>query len=360
MSTAPKPQRILVLCRPFLGDTVLMGPVFRNLRAARPDAWIAAAGYAEHRDLLSLLPEADEVIFIPRRAQGGVLALLGEWRRAIRQLRAARFDLVYDLMHSDRSAAVTLATGAPRRATFIKDRRRFRDRGYTDLADWRGALERTHTVDLYLQGLAELGVPVRTRSTAIDLAPEERDAAAARLERLAPRGDGPLVLVHPGASAPNKLWPAEHFAVICDELQADVGARVLLLGGAREADMLARIRTAMRTPAVMLDAPVSVRELAALLQAADLFFGHDSGPMHLAAAVGTPVVALFGAISPVQWGPLGEAHVVIRPDMPCTACVCPERCRPPDPYRMCCVRRVTVDEVRAALHAQIAAWEARA
>jgi ADP-heptose:LPS heptosyltransferase len=82
--------------------------------------------------------------------------------------------------------------------------------------------------------------------------------------------------------------------------------------------------------------------------------------MHLAAAVGTPVVALFGAISPVQWGPLGEAHVVVRPSMPCTACVCPERCRPPDPYRMHCVRRVTINEARAALHTQIAAWEARA
>ena len=336
-----------------------MGPVFRNLRAALPGAWLAAATYAAHCEPLSFFPEIDEVIVIPHRAREGARALLGEWRRAIHQLRAARFDLVYDLMESDRSAFVSLATGAPRRASFVKERRLFRHRISTDLAIWTEELECTHTLELYLKGLGGLGVPICTRSTAIALAPHEQAAAKVRLERLLPQGDGPLVVVHPGASAPNKLWPGERFAAVCDDAQGRMGARVLLLGGPREAGVLELIRSAMLTPATVLDGPVSVRELAALLQAADLFLGHDSGPMHLAAAVGTPVVALFGAASPVQWGPRGEGHQVVRPSMPCQACVHPERCQPPNPYKMSCVCRISEDMVRAALQEQISAWAAR-
>jgi len=101
-----------------------------------------------------------------------------------------------------------------------------------------------------------------------------------------------------------------------------------------------------------------VRELAALIQAADLFLGHDSGPMHLAAAVGTPCVAIFGAASPLQWSPHGEGHRVVAPGMPCEECVCPDRCVPPNPYHMYCVRRITEDRVREALHDQLAVWVA--
>lgn len=355
---ALKIERVLVLCRAYLGDLLLTGPVFRNLRAALPDARIVAGVYGQALEPLSFYPEIDEVVTIPRRAKDGVLAFMGDWLRTIRKLRAERFDLVYDLTQTDRSAVVTLATGAPRRATFIKDRVLFRHRAYTDLADWRGVLERTHTVDLYLKGLGELGVPISTRSIAVALSPEEEGRAPARLQRLLGPGEGPMVLVHPGASTANRLWPEERFAAVCDALQERFGARVLLLGGPGEAAALGVIRSAMRTPAVVLEERVSVRELAALFRVGDLFLGHDSGPMHLAAAVGTPVTGLFGAALPEQWAPLGEGHRVVRPRIPCETCACPERCRPPNPYKMFCVQRITDEMVLDALGAQIARWAA--
>jgi ADP-heptose:LPS heptosyltransferase len=89
--------------------------------------------------------------------------------------------------------------------------------------------------------------------------------------------------------------------------------------------------------------------MAAVLGEAELFLGSDAGPAHLAAAVGTRAVVLFGAALPAQWAPLGEGHTVLRPAMPCAACVSPELCRPPDPYHMYCVRRIPASEVSGAV-----------
>jgi ADP-heptose:LPS heptosyltransferase len=346
---------VLVLCRPYLGDLVLTGPVFRNLRGWRPGARIVAGAYPESAEMLSFFPEIDDFLPIPRRPRRGPLSLVAEWAGTLRRARAERFDLVYDLMHTDRSALVTLATGAPRRLGFIKDRRRLRYRVYTDLVSWAGELERTHTSELYLKALAEIGMPIATRSIALPVTAEDAAAADARLARALGGGSGPLLVVHPGAGTPNRLWPAERYAEVCDRVQDALGGRVLLLGGPREAPLLAAIRAAMQTPAAaLLEGPLSLRQMAAILQRADLFLGSDAGPAHLAAAVGTRAVVLFGAALPAQWAPLGEGHTVLRPSMPCGACVAPELCRPLDPYHMFCVRRISAAEVGDAVERSLA------
>lgn len=347
------PLRILVLCRPYLGDLVLSGPVFRNLRAWRPDARIVAGVYPESAAPLSFFPEIDEIITIPRHRRGDRLAFVREWLAALRRVRRERFDLVYDLLHTDRSSLVTLASGAPERVGFIKDQHRLRHRVYTTASAWTPDLDRSHTVDLFLRALTEIGMPVQTRSIAITVPPEEAESAAARLRRIVPPRSGPRVLVHPGAGTPNRLWPPERFSAVCDDLQENLGAQVVLMGGPGEAATLAAIRSGMRTPSVVFDERVSIREFAALLQQGELFLGLDSGPAHLAAAVGTRVVALFGAALPAQWRPLGEGHTVVRPSMPCDPCACPQLCRPPNPYHMFCIRRLAPADVSAALRLQL-------
>jgi heptosyltransferase-3 len=356
-----RPCRVLVICRPILGDTILAAPVFRSLRAWRPDAWIAAACYEGTRDLLSIHPEIDEVVEMPRPRRRGRLAFMAAWVALVRRLRRQRFDLVYDLMQTDRSSLLCGVIRSERRVGFVKGRPGFRQRVYTDTVPWTdGDGVGVHAVDQYFRPLAAVGVPMRTRSVRLDPGAAALESARARLAAAGVDRVRPLVVCHPGASAANKCWPIAELAAACDYLEETEGARVLLLGGPREADDLAAIRSAMRSRPAVIEETLPLRELAAVLAEADLFFGQDSGPMHVAAAVGTPVVALFGASSPAQWSPLGEGHTVLRPSMPCAPCVSPELCRPPNPYRMYCVRRITREAVLAALESQLARSAARA
>lgn len=337
----------------------MSGPVFRNLRAWRPEARIVAACYDEHLEPLSLLAEIDEVLAIPRHRAGGPAESTRAWLRFVRRLRRERFDIVYDLLQTDRvslrSPVVTLLAGAPVRLSCIKQKRRFRHRVYNRVVEWEPLLGETHTVDLYLTGLTALGAPIETRSISIDLPEREMEAVRRRMEGVVARKEGPLVVVHPGAGSIEKQWPAERIAATIDFLQLDCNARVLVVAGRGESQLLHDIRAHAASDVAFMDEALSVRELAALLREADLFFGHDSGPMHLAAAVGTPVVALFGASSTTMWRPLGERHAVLQPSMPCDACPFAGSCRPPDPYYMLCVRRISDHEVREALRKQLAA-----
>jgi heptosyltransferase-3 len=349
----PRRFRVLVICRPILGDSILAAPVFRNLRAWRPDAWIAAACYEGTRDLVSIHAEIDEVVEMPRPGRYGALGYAARWLSLVRRLRRHRHDLVLDLMQTDRSSLLCAALRSERRVGFVKGRPGLRQRVYTDSTPWADGEDAPHAVDQYFRPLAVVGVPMRTR--AVDLHPGQaaRTAARARLAAAGVDRARPLVACHPGASAANKCWPTADLAAACDHVQQRLGARVLLLGGPREADALDAIRTAMASQPVVIEETLPLGELAAVLGECDLFFGHDSGPMHVAAAVGTPVVALFGASAPAQWRPLGEGHLVLRPAMPCTACVEPTLCAPPNPYRMHCVRRITRGEVLAALASKL-------
>lgn len=335
-----------MLCRQYLGDLILSGPVFRNLRAWEPDALLVAATYPENAEPLSFFDEIDEVIAIPRRRLPGRRGPLREWINLLRRVRRERFDLVYDLMQTERSLAVLVAAGAPLRVGYVRKKPGIRHRFYTHVSDWRADLGCTHMGELFLMPLAEIGMPVRTRSIRVSVTPAEAAEAAVRLDGLLADRGGPLVLVHPGAGTANRNWQPERFAAVCDALRAE-GARVLLLGGPREAGVLAEIVASLRSPVPRLEERVSVRQLAALLARADLFVGIDSGPAHLAAAVGTRAVVLFGAALPAQWRPLGEEHMVVRPEMPCP-CASPELCRPPNPDHTWCTRRITADAVLAA------------
>jgi 3-deoxy-D-manno-octulosonic-acid transferase/heptosyltransferase-1 len=149
------------------------------------------------------------------------------------------------------------------------------------------------------------------------------------------------VAVNPVAFWETKLWDDAKFAALCDRIRTELGLGVILTGG--EAGPLERIRAGMKTPAVNLGGQTSLRELACLYRRAALVVSTDSGPMHLAAAVGTPVVALFGPTDPARTGPYGAGHRVIRGALPCMPCLS-KRCDDPR-----CMREISVETVFAAV-----------
>jgi predicted lipopolysaccharide heptosyltransferase III len=337
---ADRSPRVLVIRRRYLGDIVLLGSVLRNLREHWPKAWIAVLTEAAYTGVLPLNPDVDAAFAFPRRATG--------WLGFIRALRAVGFTHVLDFDNTDRTALVTRLTGAAVRATFDRELIPFRHRWvYTATAKVTNAFYDTHHItDTYLALPAALGVPIATRE--VRLVPQPDAIAAA--QKLAPRG-GNKVLVHPGSRSAFRVWPAERFADVCDRLQDQLGAQVFLTAGPEERPLVEQIRSRTRTHVVTLNAPRDVGQLAALLAQFDAFLCHDSGPMHIAAAVGTPVIALFGSQNAKIWRPIGARHTIIQTPLPC-ACIgatAPSPCTPGDSYRSYCVRKLAADDVFAAV-----------
>jgi ADP-heptose:LPS heptosyltransferase len=337
----PEAPRILVIRRRYLGDIVLLGPVFRNLRLHWPAARITAMVEAAYAPVLTLNPDVDEILVLPRHWTG--------WPGFLSRLRRARFTHVLDLDNNDRTALLTRLSGAPFRAALRHYDLRWRACYTTDVWHRPEIHERSSIVDYYLAILPAAGVPVATRE--VRLVPRPADVTAA--QKLV-RPGGRKLLVHPGSRSAWRMWPAENFAAVCDRVQDELDVQVFVIGGPGEQQAVADIRRHAHSHLVVFDAPLNLPQFAAFAAQFDLMLCHDSGPMHLAAAVGTPVVALLGSQNPVLFAPAGAGHTVLQPPLPCTACVTPGRCVPGDSYHNHCVQNITVDTVWAALRRHLA------
>lgn len=347
--SAPPPS-VLVIRRRYLGDIVLLGSVFRNLRLHWPLARITALVEEPYAGVLALNPDVDGALALPRRAR--------EWPGFLRRLRQARFTHVFDFDNNERTALLARLSGAPFRSTLWHEGRRPRlDRFYTHRQfDPPDIHERRPISEYYLSLLASAGVPVARRD--IRLVPREADLAFVRelLGRLFACSVPPnprCLLVHPGTRSPCRQWPPERFGEVCRRVTAELGAKVVLIAGPGEEEVLQKILAHAGPDQPVIDQPLSVPQLAALATRFDLLLCHDSGPMHVAAAVGTRVVALLGSQNPVLFAPPGEGHTVVQPPLPCTTCVAPGRCQPGDSYHNYCVQNIPLEAVWAAVCQQL-------
>lgn len=342
--------RILVIRRRYLGDIVLLGSVFKNLRLHWPDAAITLLAESGYAGIAALNPDVAHILTFPRR--------VGEWPRFLRALRRARFTHVLDFDNTDKTAWLTRWTSAATRVTYDRETNPFRHRwAYTASAAVTNAFYTSqHITETYLALLAPLGVPVASRE--VRLVPRETDITA--IASLAGglkskiKNRKSKILLHPGSRSPFRLWPADRFAAVCDRLQDELDAQVFVVAGPSEAALVAEIRSHARSHLVAIDQRLTTGQFAALLAQFDLFLCHDSGPMHIAAAVGTPVVALFGSQNTAIWRPVGDGHTILQTPLPCTCLPdAPTPCVKTDSYRSYCVRKLTVDEVYRAAAAAL-------
>jgi ADP-heptose:LPS heptosyltransferase len=265
------------------------------------------------------------------------------------RLRRAGFTHVLDFDNRDKTAFLARATGAPVRVTQRHGEEIHFPSFYTASEVLPGPfLAERHITDFYLHLLGRIGVPVAARECRLTPRPDDLAAVAGLLPPPAGRPPRSRILVHPGSRSEWRVWPAENFAAIIDRLQAEGHAVAVVAGPGEQATVDAIFRH-LRTPATRIDRPLSVPHLAALFASFDTLLCHDSGPMHLAAAVGTRVVALFGSQPLNIWRPVGDRHVTLQPPLPCVNCVSPGRCAPEDSYHNHCVRNITPDRVLAAL-----------
>jgi len=341
----PPEPRILVIRRRYLGDIVLLGILAANLRRHRPAARIVALLEPAYAPVLALNPDFDEVIPLPDGAF--------RWPGFLRKLRSMGFTHVFDLDNSARTALITRLSAAPFRATLhLENVKRHAPASYTHSVFVRAPQYAAQSiVETQLGLLGPAGVPVSTHE--LRLVPRQKDLESAQRLLGGPRegsGKRPArVLVHPGSRSECRIWPADAFASVCDRIQDDLGAQVFLLAGPNEGSIVSAVRQSAKSHLVSLPAAADIATFAAIASEVDVLLCHDSGPMHVAAAVGTPVVALFGSQNATVWRPIGERHVVLQPPLPCEKCVAPEVCVREDSYRNYCVQNISVDRVVEAL-----------
>ncbi len=345
---------VLIIRRRYLGDIVLLGSVLRNLRLHWPDAQLTVLTEEPFSGILALNPDVTTAIAFPRSAL--------EWPSFLAAIRRARFTHVLDFDNTEKTALLTRFTGALLRVCFDRELIKFRYRSlYTRSAKVTNAFYDSHHItDTYLELLRLLGVPVATRE--VRLVPLAADLAtvAPLLGGLNQKSKIPnrksKILIHPGSRSAYRIWPAARFATVADRLQDELDAQVFLVAGSAEQALVQEIRGHAKTHLVALERALTVGQFAALLSQFDVFLCHDSGPMHVAAAVGTPVVALFSGQNATIWRPLGDRHTLLQTSLPC-ACFpagqLPGPCTSDDSYKSYCVRQLTIDQVYAATRAAL-------
>jgi heptosyltransferase I len=334
-------KRILLIKPSAVGDVVHTLPVLVKLRARYPEARIDWLITPENVDLVRHHPDLSNAVLFPRQeySQFGQSwsATLGPFR-LLSTIRRGRYDLVIDLHGQFRSAMFTLASGAPVRIGFDRPRGRTevvrtkRPPGVPGQHGWTGAREGSwiaytdripiptldvHAVDRYLWLTPMLGLDDRPPDFGIHL-PLQATTTIEELLRCHGLGGKPLAVLVPGTIWETKHWHVEGFAQVGRYL-LESGLAVVLAGTSRDRPRSQAI-TAACPGAHNLSGRTTLAGLVSLIRHAAICVTNDSGSMHLAVAVGSPVVSVFGPTNPFRIGPYGRPHAVVRADVTCAPC----------------------------------------
>jgi predicted lipopolysaccharide heptosyltransferase III len=292
---------ILLLQLKRIGDLILTMPAIATLRKSFPAANLTLVVAEGSRQLLPAIPGVDRS-FVAR----GKISDAPQWFA----LATAKFDYCLDFSRTDRSAFLTLLSAAEKRIGYDTLRRQpLRQLSYNDFVPSR--VRSMHTIDHHLALLAPLGVHDIERDVRLVL-PAEAKKNAAGLIAAHDLGDD-FIIFHPGSARAEKFWVARRWAKVADEM-AKRDFRVVLTGGASrmEQEHISRIKKHLQHSVVDLSGRLDLLTLAALIARARLLATIDSAPMHLAGALGTPQVALFGLTNPFHWRPLSTPALILQ------------------------------------------------
>jgi lipopolysaccharide heptosyltransferase I len=335
-------NRFLIVRLGSLGDIIHGIPVAAALRNRYPQAHIDWMVDARYLDLLDLVQCLDRRIPVdPRDAARG--SQRSRLFATIRDLRQTGYDACIDLQGLVKSAILARAAGAAR--TIGLPRRHLREPlarlFYTDAPDPGSA---THVIDKGLALLAPLGVEDRRVHFPISI--PRTPAVESVIARFAPAG---YIVVNPGAAWPNKRWPAERFGAVAAAIHRDVGLRSVVLWGPGEQPLAASVAAASAGAAEMAP-PTTIPDVIGIARHGRLMISGDTGPLHIAGAVATPIVALFGPTLPGRNGPWSPHDITLSRVSQCS-CLYERRCRKSVP----CIDDIATEQVVEAVHRRLKA-----
>lgn len=334
-------SRLLVVKTSSIGDVIHALPVVQAIKEAAPRLTLDWVVRRRCADVLRGNPHIDRLYVLPDKPS------LGELRALRAGLRAERYDLALDMQGLLLSGLVTRLSGASVRVGW--DRNREANALFLTHAVVPGRARGRHEVDL-LYGFAEaLGV----RAAHPEFTPQPYLAAegAGRAAQWLAGLPRPRIALNVGASRAYKRWPVERWASVARALTAS-GSGVVFVGDKSDAEAVAQVLPGLSGGYADLAGRTTLRELASVLAACDLLVTADTGPMHIAVAVGTPVVALFGATDPARHGPYGARNVVLHDPAP--GAMIPGK-RPTDEAGAACMARITPEAVLGAVTAKLTA-----
>ena len=343
-------RNIVVVKLKSIGDNVIITPVFASLRHCFPAARITAIVNEGTEAVLAGNPAIDRIVTL-KRLPDPVRDVVHQLR-FLRDIRGEHFDLVLELTGSDRAAFTAYASGAPRRLGFASKKVKKFDRRllYTDLVQSDGVV---HIVHDQLRMIRHLGHVPAAAEPAVFWSSGEYESCRAVLMDKGVAAHERYAVVHPTLFARYREWKIKECAALCEYLYDAWSVRPVLVSGTTEGErnFIGRVESLQNGRAVNLAGRLTLRHLVALIGNAVLFVGIDSGPMHIAAAAKTPVVALFGPQNPRRWGPFGEGHIVVQKSWECVPCR-KKGCDDDGLYSRCMLE-MSLDEVVAAVDLQM-------
>ena len=323
-----------------MGDVILSIPAVRHLRKVLPDAYIAFMVAAENRELVENEKDIDEIILYDKKGMHK-----GFWANLCfaGALRNKKFDLAIALHPSNRTHLTLFAAGIPRRLGYNKKR------GYllTERMPHEKQLGEKHEVDYNLELIAAAGFDI----TGADRQPRvsvSNNVLRDMKECLKDLGlSGKLAAIHAGASCASKMWPLERFAEVGDAITEKYSAGVVIVGDTSCKNGARSLIGMMKNKPTDLTGALGLSRLAALFSLCDVVLSNDSGPAHLASAVGTPVVVIFGrndaGLSPKRWAPVTDKKRIFHNPPQCSPCLA-HNCE----KGFLCLRNITATEAASA------------
>ncbi|HET7909076.1 MAG TPA: lipopolysaccharide heptosyltransferase I [Nitrospira sp.] len=352
-------MNILIVKTSAIGDVIHTLPSLWSLRAHYPEARITWLVEEAAADLIIGHPAVDRVLVARRKSwlsdfrSGHVLRALSCFLRFLRELRDTRYDLVIDFQGLLKSAMWVQLSRGTRKVGFGRGMEHA-EHSYLVLTERVPAVDMNqHAIERSLLLLKGIGVPAADLRYGIPISTDHDREATALLGACGVREQDRMIAINPMARWPTKLWEARSFAALADRLEGE-GICVVFTGGTGDVRALDEIGRLMARRHRRLDGRTNLKQLAAVYRRAQVVVTTDSGPMHLAAAVGTPVVALFGPTAPWRTGPYGPNHIVLRAGVSCSPCF-KKHCLTRDYEERACMKRLSIDHVAQAVMEKLAA-----
>ena len=298
-------KKILIVKLDHIGDVLLATPVITNLRLRYPGAHIAMLVGSWSKSIIESNPYLDEMFCYdaPFFCRNGKPTSFKGAVKLFRRLRTEQFDLLVEL----RGNFLTLILAALKCSKYRLDRATQRIEGKLF-----GFALSEHEVEINLDVLRYADIPIKSHIPFFHVSQKLQIWGKKFLKEIGIQKFRPIIAIHPTSPVLIKRWPSERFAQLSDTLMKKFDAQILFLGLASEKEIIAEIQSLMKSKSFNIAGQTNLRQLSGVLQHCQLHIGNDSGPMHLAATVGTPVIGLFGPGSPQRFGPRGSNCIAIR------------------------------------------------
>ena len=336
------PKRILIMRTDRLGDVVITTPIIRALRMKYPNSYLAIMVKPENKDVVINNPDLNEVIICDKDEKHK--NIFGIVKLGLFVLRKKKFDLGIAFHPTNRVHILMLLAGIKKRVGY--DRKM--SCCLTDKFHHLKQFGEKHEIDYLFDLLQFAGITIfDPNKTPYVVTSEEDKKIVDSVIKDLELGDN-IIAVHPGASCLSKKWPTDKFAAVLDILKERYSSDVVIVGSDDTEEISKNIIKKMKTNAVDLTGNFLLGEFSEFLSRCRMLVSNDSGPVHLAVSVGTPVISIFGrkdpGLSPKRWGPLGKSDVSLHKDVGCKKCLAHD-CQ----KEFACINAITVEEVIMAV-----------